>query len=83
MIQEGGYPNKYMDSWEKFEKTKLPLKNTFYRRPNMNGISKNDHEHVKKIWDTIKKSQGCFRNTYLKTDVLLLADVFETFRNTC
>ena len=53
MIQEGVYPNKYMDSWEKFEKTKLPLKNTFYRRPNMNGISNNDHEHVKKIWDTI------------------------------
>ena len=29
-----------------------------------------------------KKTVGCYHDTYLKTDLLLLADVLETFRNT-
>ena len=30
-----------------------------------------------------KKTLGCFHDAYLRTDVLLLVDVFEAFRNTC
>ena len=30
-----------------------------------------------------KKTLGCYHDTYLRTDALLLADVFETFRNMC
>ena len=50
----------------------------------MKGISDQDHEHAQKVWNTMeKKTLGCYYNTYLKTDISLLADVFETFRNTC
>ena len=50
----------------------------------MKGISNQDHEHAQQVWNTIeKKTLGCYHDTYLKTDVLLLADVLETFRNTC
>ena len=50
----------------------------------MKGISDQDHEHAQQVWNIMeKKTLGCYHNTYLKVDVLLLADVFETFRNTC
>ena len=50
----------------------------------MKGISDQDCEHAQQVWNTMgKKSLGYYYDTYLKTDVLLLADVIETFRNTC
>ena len=83
MIRKGVYPYKYMYGWKKFEETSLPPKDVFYSRLNMKGISDQGHEHVQQVWNTMeKKTLGCYHDTYLKTDVLLLADVFETFRNT-
>ena len=50
----------------------------------MECISDQDYEHARQLWNTIeKKILGCYHDTYLKTDVMLLADVLETFRNTC
>ena len=50
----------------------------------MKGISDQDHEHAQQVWNNMeKKIPGCYHNTYLKTDVLLLADVLETLWNTC
>ena len=84
MIRNSVYPYEYMDGWEKFEEKSLPPKDTFYSRPYMKGISDQDYEHAQQVWNTMeKKTLGCYHNTYLKTDVLLLADVFETFRDTC
>ena len=83
MIRKGVYPYEYVDSWKKFEETSLPPKDAFYSRLNMKGISDQDYEHAQQVWNTMeKKALGCHHNTYLKKDVLLLADVFETFRNT-
>ena len=69
---------------KKFEETNLPPKDAFYSRLNMNSISDQDYEYAQQVWNIMgKKILGCYHDTYLKTDVLLLADVFETFRNTC
>ena len=84
MSCKGVYPYEYMDGWEKFEETSLPAKDAFYSRLNMKDISDQDYEHAQQVWNTMeKKTQGCYHDAYLKTDVLLLAGVFETFRNTC
>ena len=73
-----------MDGWEKFEEKSLPPKNAFYSRLNMKNISDQDYEHAQQVWNVMeKKTLGCYHGAFLKTDVLLLADVFDTFRNTC
>ena len=84
MIRKGVYRYEHMDGWEKFEETSLPPKDAFYSRLNMKGISDHNYEHEQQVWNTMeKKTLGRYHNTYLKTDLLLLADVFQTFRNTC
>ena len=48
----------------------------------MKGISDQDYEHAQQVWNTMeKKTPGCYHNNYFVTDVLVLVDVFGTFRN--
>ena len=83
LLRKGVYPYEYIDSWEKFNKGKLPPKKAFYSRLNMKGISDEDYKHAQQVWGIMKKKTlGCYHDMYLKTDVLLLADVFEKFRDT-
>ena len=73
-----------MYGWEKFEVADLPPEDAFYSRLNMKGISDQDYEHAQQVWNTMEKNPlGCYHDTCLKTDVLLLMDIFEAFRNTC
>jgi hypothetical protein len=82
--QKGVYPYDYMDSWEKFEKTKLPPISGFYSRLSDSHISNSDYKRAKLVWSAFKiRNMGEYHDLYLKTDVLLLADVFENFRDIC
>ena len=88
MRRKGVYPYEYMDSWKRFEETALPPKAQFYSRLNMENISNKDYEHAQQVWNTMtpkgeRATMGDYHDVYLVTDVLLLADVFETFRDTC
>ena len=84
LTSKGVYPYEYMDSLEKLKETKLPPKESFYSRLNDGDISDEDYAHAQKVWRTFKMEY--FKNyheLYNKVDVLLLADVFENFRNIC
>ena len=71
-------------SWNKFEETKLPLKEAFHNNLNMSDITDHDYEHAQKVWKEFRlENLGEYHDVYLKTDVLLLSNVFEAFRNTC
>ena len=83
MVRKGVYPYDYMNSFEKFNH-KLPSKEDFYSILNDQHISNEDYEHAQNVWNKFSlKNMGDYHNLYLKSDILLLADVFEDFRNTC
>ena len=84
LTSKGVYPYEYMDSLEKLKETKLPPKEAFYSRLNDGGISNEDYTHAQKVWRTFKMEYfKDYHELYNKVDVLLLADVFENFRNIC
>ena len=73
-----------MDSWERFNETLLPDKEAFYSEINLEDITDKDYEHAQKVWEVFGiKNLGEYYNLYVQSDTLLLADVFENFRDKC
>ena len=84
LLRNGVYPYKYMDSWEKFDETSLPDKEAFYSSLNMEDITDADHSHAKIVFKKFhNKNLGDWHDLYVKSYTLVLADVFENFRNKC
>ena len=84
LLRKGVYPYEYMDNLERFDETLLPNKESFYSNLNMENIDDIDYRHGNNVFKIFKlKNLGDYHDLYVKSDTLLLADVFENFRNTC
>ena len=84
LLQKGVYPYEYMDSFDRFLETQLPPIEKFHSSLTDESISEKDYQHAQKVWETFScETLGDYHDLYLKTDVTLLADVFQTFRRTC
>ena len=84
LTRKGVYPYDYVSSLEKLSEKKLPPKEEFYSYLNDEGISDDDYQHAINVWNTFNcETIRDYHDLYLKSDVLLLADVFENFRKTC
>ena len=84
LTRKGVYPYEYMDTPEKLKETQLPPKEAFYSKLNDDGISDENCTHAQEVWKTFKmKNLEDYHNLYNRVDVLLLADVFENFREIC
>ena len=84
MKRKGIYPYDHMDSFDRFNETQLPEKQDFYSILNNEHISDEQYKHAQNVWNTFNlKTMGDYHDLYLKSDILLLADVFENFRKTC
>ena len=82
--EKGVYPYEYMDSFKRFDENKLPDKSNFFSSLKGKCISKEEYDKAINIWNVFKmKTLGEYHGLYLKTDVLLLADVFQKFIKTC
>ena len=82
LLRKGIYPYEYMDNWEKFNETSLPDKASFYCGLNMENIDDIDYSHGNNGFKKFKlKSLEEYHDLYVQRDTLLLADVFENFRN--
>ena len=84
LVRKGVYPYDYMDSLERLNETQLPPKEAFYSKLNESHISDEAYEHAQKVWSEFDcETMRDYHDLYLKSDVLLLADVFENFRDVC
>ena len=84
LTRKGVYPYNYMNTLEKLKETELPPKEAFYSKLNDEGISDKDYTHAQRVWKAFgMKTLEDYHNLYNKLDVLLLADVFENFRDIC
>ena len=82
--RKGVYPYDYITSINQLKETKLPPKEAFYSKLDDEEISDEDCQHALNVWNTFNcQTLQDYHDIYLKSDVLLLADVFENFRKKC
>ena len=84
LLRKGVYPYEYVDNWERFSEISLPSKEDFYSNLNMEDISDIDYRHASNVFKVFKlENLGSYHDLYVQSDTLLLADVFNNFRDMC
>ena len=82
--RKGVYPYDYVNSIKRLKDTKLPPKEAFYSKLDEEEISDEDYQHANNVWNSFNcQTLQDYHDLYLKSNVLLLADVFENFRKMC
>ena len=84
LLRKGVYPCEYADTWEKFSVISLPSKEDFYSNLNMKDISDIDYRYASNVFKVFKlENLGNYHDLYVQSYTLLLADVFNNFRDMC
>ena len=95
MLRKRVYPYEYMTDISKFMEKSLQSKEAFNSRLDVGAVSNSDemlpseisdedYQHAYTVFNPLNcKNLGDYTELYCKSDVLLLADVFENFINVC
>ena len=78
------HPYDYFTSFDKFREKQLPPKEPFYSNLTESHIEDDEYERAQRIWEYFGiRHLGQYHDLYLRTDVFLLTDVFDNFRDLC
>ena len=84
LLRKGVYPYEYIDIWGKFNEKVLPGKESFYSNLTLENISEIDYAHANNVFKKFNiNNLGEYHDLYVRSDTLLLADIFENFRQSC
>ncbi|KAJ4449216.1 hypothetical protein ANN_00613 [Periplaneta americana] len=82
--RKGVFPYDYLTTSDKLEDNCLPPKEKFFSKLNNEHITEEDYNHAKCVWEAFNiQTLGEYSDLYLKSDTLILTDVFENFRKMC
>jgi len=81
LTRKGIFPYEYIDCVEKLDEMCLPSRELFY---NSLGETVSESDYAANVWQQFSiRTLGEYSDLYLKTDVLLLVDIFENFCDSC
>ena len=84
LLRKSVYPYEYIDGWDKFNEKIIPSKESFYSNLTLENITEVDFIHANNVFKTFELNiLGDYHDLYVRSDTLLLADVFENFRKAC
>ena len=84
LLRKGVYSYEYMDGWDKFNQKIIPIKESFYSNLTLENISETDYAHANNEFKKFNiNNLGEYHDLYVRSDTLLLADIFENFRQSC
>ncbi|KAL6418278.1 hypothetical protein ACFW04_012231 [Cataglyphis niger] len=84
ITRKGIFLYEYIDCVDRLEYTCLPPRDSFHSSLTGDTVSKSDYAHAETVWKRFSiRTLGEYSDLYLKTNVLLLADIFENFRESC
>ena len=82
--KKGVYPYEYINNFKKFKEDCLPDIDCFFSSLKDCCVTEKEYERACNVWKVFGiKNVGEYHDLYLKTDVLLLCDLFEKFIEVC
>lgn len=84
MCKKGVFPYSYVNSFSKLDQTTLPTIDEFYDNIREESIVQTEYDRAVQVWQTFNcRTLGEYSDVYLKSDVLILTDIFENYRAVC